>query len=409
VLSGNRNFEGRIHSQVRANYLMSPPLVVAYALAGTMEIDLLNEPLGHDPNGAPVFLRDVWPNDEEIERAVSGCVRPEMFVARYEKLFEGDATWTALGKSGGASFGWAPQSSYVREPPFVREMSKEVPSGVEDIRAARVLAVLGDSITTDHISPAGSIRADSPAGRYLVSLGVEPRDFNSYGSRRGNHEVMVRGTFANVRLRNRLAGGREGGFTTHLPSGEVMSIYDAAMRYRDEGTPLVILAGKEYGSGSSRDWAAKGPLLLGVRAVLAESFERIHRSNLVGMGILPLQLPASIDALGLDGHETFEIVGFAEALSRGFRDGRTVRVRARKLDSVIELDAVARIDTQEEAMQMLHGGILPYVVRRLLGAANRTDAPLVETAAILPVAEAAATNVDESSIESFPASDVPAY
>src|SRR5690606_6689047 len=288
VLSGNRNFEGRIHFEVRANYLASPPLVVAYAIAGRMDIDLYNEPLGTDKDGRSVFLRDIWPTEHEIQETIRTAVRSEMFHKQYSTVFDGDEDWNALPVPEGERYAWDPDSTYVKHPPYFVDMPLTPPE-VEDLSGLRVLALLGDSITTDHISPAGSILRDSPAGQYLLERGVEPRDFNSYGSRRGNHEVMMRGTFANVRLRNRLVPGREGGYTRHLPSGEEMTIYDAAMRYQQEGVPLVVIAGKEYGSGSSRDWAAKGPRLLGVRAVIAESYERIHRSNLIGMGILPLQ------------------------------------------------------------------------------------------------------------------------
>jgi aconitate hydratase len=310
VLSGNRNFEGRIHSEVRMNYLASPPLVVAYALAGRMDIDLYHEPLGKDPGGNPVYLKDVWPTGAEIQEAVTSAVQSGMFRANYSDIFAGDERWRSLEVPESDLYTWAADSTYIKEPPYFLDMWKE-PSPLQDILEARAIAVLGDSVTTDHISPAGSIDKDSPAGRYLIERGVQPGDFNSYGSRRGNHEVMVRGTFANVRLRNRLAPGTEGGFTTHYPSGEVMSMYEAAMRYQEEGVPLIVLAGKEYGSGSSRDWAAKGSRLLGIRAVIAESFERIHRSNLIGMGVLPLQFEEGQDAesLGLTGKEIFTIEG----------------------------------------------------------------------------------------------------
>jgi len=368
VLSGNRNFEGRVHSEVRANYLASPPLVVAYALAGRMDIDLYNEPLGTDPRGKAVFLRDIWPTQEEIREAVTRCVEPEMFTKVYSEAFEGDSRWNTLVVPAGELYGWNPASTYVQNPPYFDDMAAQ-PAPVTDFGGARVLAVLGDSITTDHISPAGSIKAASPAGKYLIAHGVQPQDFNSYGSRRGNHEVMMRGTFANVRLRNKLAPGTEGGVTRHLPDGEPMSIYDAAMKYKDEGVPLVILAGKEYGSGSSRDWAAKGPRLLGVRAVIAESYERIHRSNLVGMGVLPLQFGAGDSAatVGLTGEEVYDVEGLAEGIANGFAKGHEVTVHARRPDGVEKsFPATVRIDTPQEVLYYQHGGILQYVLRQLL-------------------------------------------
>jgi aconitate hydratase len=327
VLSGNRNFEGRINPDVRANYLASPPLVVAYAIAGTMDIDLYNEPLGTDPNGRSVFLKDIWPSQMEVNAVIQESVRSEHFTNQYASVFEGDERWKALPVPEGARFAWDPASTYVKEPPYFEEMGT-APDPVTDIVGARVLALVGDSITTDHISPAGSIAKDGPAARYLMENGVEPKDFNSYGSRRGNHEVMMRGTFANIRFRNRLTPDQEGGWTKHMPDGQVMSIYDAAMRYREEGTPLLVLAGKEYGTGSSRDWAAKGPALLGVRAAIAETYERIHRSNLVGMGILPLQFEdgESADTLGLTGEEVFSITGLTAAMEAG--SDRRVRVTA---------------------------------------------------------------------------------
>jgi aconitate hydratase len=367
VLSGNRNFEGRVHSEVRANYLASPPLVVAYALAGRMDIDLQREPLGHDAEGNAVYLRDIWPTQAEVREAVQRCVEADMFDKVYREVFGGDEHWTALEAPEGDLYRWQEESTYVKHPPYFEDMAPE-PGPVTDVRGARVLAVLGDSITTDHISPAGSIKADSPAGRYLLAHGVEVKDFNSYGSRRGNHEVMMRGTFANVRLRNRLAPGTEGGFTRHLPDGAPMTIYDAAMKYREEGVPLVILAGKEYGSGSSRDWAAKGPRLLGVRVVIADSYERIHRSNLVGMGILPLQFRPgeSAASLGLTGEEVFDVEGLARAVEAGFASGREITVRARDPGGERTFTAVVRIDTPQEVEYYRHAGILPYVLRQLL-------------------------------------------
>ena len=362
VLSGNRNFEGRIHPDVRLNYLASPPLVVAYALAGTMDLDLATEPLGTDSTGQPVYLRDLWPTPTEVSAAIEQAVTSEMFRSRYGSVFEGDDRWKDIDSSRGDTFSWDPRSTYVLKPPFFDRFSAEPPP-VTDIVGARVLAILGDSVTTDHISPAGSIRASSPAGVYLTEHGVEPSEFNSYGARRGNHEVMMRGTFANVRLRNLLAPGTEGGVTRLLPGGEQMSIYDAAMRYRAESTPLVVLAGREYGSGSSRDWAAKGPALLGVRAVIAESFERIHRSNLLGMGILPLQFTdgTSMASLGLTGEEIFDIAGL-DALRAGDVP-KEIAVRA----GALEFNARLRIDTPMEAEYFRHGGILAYVLRQLAG------------------------------------------
>jgi aconitate hydratase A / 2-methylisocitrate dehydratase len=363
VLSGNRNFEGRIQQQVRANYLASPPLVVAYALAGTMTLDLTTEPLGTDRSGTPVYLRDIWPAEREIQETMLRAVNASMFREQYADVFSGDNRWRSLGVPTGDRFAWEPESTYIRNPPFFDGLTLQ-PAPLADIVGARALAFLGDSITTDHISPAGSIKKDSPAGRYLMARGVQPADFNSYGARRGNHEVMMRGTFANVRLRNMLAPGTEGGWTTYQPGGDVMTIYDAAMRYKDAGVGLVVLAGKEYGSGSSRDWAAKGTLLLGVRAVIAEGFERIHRSNLVNMGVLPLVFPSGETAasVGLTGREEFEIRGIAG----GLKAGGPVVVRARG-EKTIEFQAVARIDTPEELVAFRHGGILPYVLRQLVG------------------------------------------
>src|SRR5213082_151123 len=345
VLSGNRNFEGRINPDVKMNYLASPPLVVAYALAGTMDIDMPNDPLGSRPDGTPVYLRDIWPAPADVAAVVRDAVAAEMFTRVYADVFEGDDRWRALPVPSGDTFAWDADSTYVRRPPYFEDMGDK-PAPVTDIHGARVLAMLGDSVTTDHISPAGAIKADSPAGRYLTEHGVQPADFNSYGSRRGNHEVMIRGTFANIRLRNQLAPGTEGGVTRHLPGGEEMTIYDAAMRYAEEGVPLVVLAGKEYGSGSSRDWAAKGTMLLGVRAVIAESYERIHRSNLIGMGVLPLQFPQgeSADSLGLTGPETFTIEGIT-----ALNSGTTPATVAVSTDTGKRLDAVVRIDTPGEA------------------------------------------------------------
>jgi aconitate hydratase len=370
VLSGNRNFEGRVHAEVRANYLASPPLVVAYALAGRMDIDLTTEPLGTDREGKPVYLNDIWPTQDEVRQAIERSVQAQTFARVYhdDRVFEGDERWQKLDVPRGALYGWEPISTYVKHPPYFEGMTTE-PEPLADLKGMRVLAVLGDSITTDHISPAGTIKVHGPAGRYLIEHGVQPADFNSYGSRRGNHEVMMRGTFANVRLRNKLALGTEGGVTRHLPDGAEMSIYDAAMKYREEGIPLVVLAGKEYGSGSSRDWAAKGPLLLGVRAVIAESYERIHRSNLVGMGVLPLQFGAgdSASSLGLTGEEVYDIEGLAELLAGGFASGRDVLVRARRPDGVERtFQATVRIDTPQEVQYYRHGGILQYVLRQLL-------------------------------------------
>ncbi|MFW6039444.1 MAG: aconitate hydratase AcnA, partial [Gemmatimonadota bacterium] len=364
VLSGNRNFEGRINPDTRANYLASPPLVVAYALAGRMDIDLYEEPLGTDRDGEPVYLRDLWPSQEEIRETIRSAVKTEQFESEYADVFRGDEQWRELPIPEGDRYAWDPESTYVRLPPFFEGMKAE-PQPLRDIEGARVLALVGDSVTTDHISPAGSIAKDSPAARYLEEHGVERRDFNSYGSRRGNHEVMMRGTFANVRLRNRLAPGTEGGWTRHLPDGEEMSIYDAAMRYREDGVPLILLAGAEYGTGSSRDWAAKGPALLGVRAVIAAGYERIHRSNLIGMGVLPLQFEHGKRAedYGLDGTEVYDLSGIAD----GLRPGGTVSVVARPADgNPITFDAHVRIDTAVELEYMRNGGILQTVLRQLL-------------------------------------------
>ena len=364
VLSGNRNFEGRIQSQVRANYLASPPLVVAYAIAGKMQCDLTSEPLGTGNDGQPVYLRDIWPTEREIQETMLEAVHREMFTSQYAHVFDGDQRWRSLSAPKGERFNWDPDSTYIRNPPFFEGLTLE-PTPPTDIHGARVLALLGDSVTTDHISPAGSIPSDSPAGKYLIAHGVQPRDFNSYGARRGNHEVMMRGTFANIRLRNQLAPGTEGGWTTLLPSEDVMTIYDASVAYRKAGVPLLVIAGKEYGSGSSRDWAAKGTLLLGVKAVIAESFERIHRSNLVNMGVLPLEFHAGqcASALRLSGKEQFDIVGMGATL----KPAGEVTVRAASADgSVKEFAAKVRIDTPEELSAYRNGGILPYVVRQLV-------------------------------------------
>jgi aconitate hydratase len=368
VLSGNRNFEGRVHAEVRANYLASPPLVVAYALAGTVDFDPYAEPLGTGSDGKPVFLKDLWPTRAEVQASIDKCIDASMFERVYGRVFDGDEEWKKLGVPSGDRYAWDPSSTYVKNPPYFEGMPRDA-APITDIRDARVLALLGDSITTDHISPAGSIKKNGPAGAYLIEHGVEVKDFNSYGSRRGNHEVMVRGTFANVRLRNLLAPGTEGGVTRYLgpgprEGGETMSIFDAAMRYAKAGVPLIVLAGKEYGSGSSRDWAAKGPKLLGVRAVIAESYERIHRSNLVGMGILPLEYEAgeSASTLGLTGEETYSIETLTDAIAK-----RRAIVRARLADGAVrEFAATVRIDTPQEREYYRHGGILPYVLRQLL-------------------------------------------
>jgi aconitate hydratase len=365
ILSGNRNFEGRINPLVRANYLASPPLVVAYAIAGTIDFDPETEPLGTDPQGRKVYLRDIWPTPAELETAL-GAVDTKLFREEYAKVTEGDAHWRAMPVPAGDLYAWDPASTYIKSPPFFEGMGR-TPGTLADVRGARALAVLGDSVTTDHISPAGSIAADGPAGKYLVAEGVAPKDFNSYGARRGNHEVMLRGTFANIRLKNLLVPGVEGGFTAHLPDGGQTTIYEAAMRYRTEGVPLVVIAGKEYGTGSSRDWAAKGTLLLGVRAVLAESFERIHRSNLVGMGVLPLEFLPGQDrtSLGLTGRERYDVEGIAAGLTPGKR----LRVRTTGDDGAVkEFEAVARVDTPDDVEYYRHGGLLPYVLRGLLEA-----------------------------------------
>jgi aconitate hydratase len=374
VLSGNRNFEGRINSEVRANYLMSPPLVVAFALAGRIDVDLRKDALGTGKDGKPVFLADVWPTRREVEDAISHSVTSDMFRNSYSAVYQGDDRWRSLAVPKGETYAWDPNSTYIRKAPYFDGM-KVQPSDVQEIRGARILAVLGDSVTTDHISPAGSIKKDSPAGKYLVEHGVKPVDFNSYGSRRGNHEVMVRGTFANVRLRNKMVPNLEGGFTRHLPDGAEMSIFDASEKYIAEGVPLVILAGKEYGSGSSRDWAAKGPRLLGVRVVIAESYERIHRSNLVGMGILPLQFVDGQNAqsLGLTGEEVLEIAGVRDAVEH-FTPGRKLTVRATASGKTKEFSALVRIDTPQEAQYYANGGILQFVLRQLLAGKGKPEA-----------------------------------
>ncbi|MEE8525152.1 MAG: aconitate hydratase AcnA [Thermoanaerobaculia bacterium] len=368
VLSGNRNFEGRISPDVRANYLASPPLVVAYAIAGRIDVDIQNEPLAFDPGGEPVFLRDLWPSREEIGATVRSALKPEMFESEYADVFRGTDEWRSLPTPEGATFAWEGDSTYVRLPPYFVDMPRE-PRPPEDIRGARVLALLGDSVTTDHISPAGAIQRDSPAGKYLVEHGVTAKDFNSYGSRRGNHQVMMRGTFANVRLRNRLVPEIEGGYTLHLPDGEPLSIYDAAMKYQAERVPLVVLAGKEYGTGSSRDWAAKGSLLLGVRSVVAVSFERIHRSNLIGMGVLPLEFQPgeTAESLGLDGRETYDVEGLSNLVGDRFEPGAELRATAHRDDGgSLEFRVRVRLDTPQEAHYYHHGGILQYVLRQLL-------------------------------------------
>jgi aconitate hydratase len=370
VLSGNRNFEGRINPEVRANYLASPPLVVAYALAGRIDVDLTREPVGIDKDGKPVMLAEIWPSTREVAEATEASVRSEMFQRSYADVYAGDERWRAMEVPRGDTYSWQ-DSTYVKEPPFFVDMPAR-PDPLKDIAGARVLALFGDSITTDHISPAGSIKERSPAGRYLIEKGVSPADFNSYGARRGNHEVMMRGTFANVRIKNRLVPDVEGGETVHFPDGARLSIFDAAMRYAQERVPLIVLAGKEYGTGSSRDWAAKGPKLLGVTAAIAESFERIHRSNLVGMGIVPLQFAEgqSASSLGLTGREIYEIAGLAKAVESGLAAGREVTVRARADDgSAIDFRATIRLDTPQEILYYKHGGILQYVLRQIAASA----------------------------------------
>ena len=372
VLSGNRNFEGRINSEVRANYLMSPPLVVAFALAGRIDVDLRKDPVGKGKDGKPVYLADIWPSQQEVEQAMASAITSEMFRKSYAEVYSGDERWRGLPVPQGETYAWESDSTYIRQAPYFDDMALK-PSAIEDITGARVLAVLGDSVTTDHISPAGSIKKDGPAGKYLIAHGVQPADFNSYGSRRGNHEVMVRGTFANVQLRNKMVN-TEGGFTRHLPDGAEMSIFDASEKYHAEKVPLVILAGKEYGAGSSRDWAAKGPRLLGVRAVIAENYERIHRSNLVGMGILPLQfLPGeNAETLKLNGDEVFEIAGIREVVEK-FSSGRKITVRV-KGGNTAEFQTIVRIDTPQEALYYANGGILQYVLRQLLAGKAQPEA-----------------------------------
>jgi aconitate hydratase len=364
VLSGNRNFEGRVNPLVKANYLASPPLVVAYALAGTTDIDLTSEPLGRDRQGQDVFLRDIWPARDEIQQTVAQAVDAGMFQARYGNAFQCNEMWNQIPVSESDLYSWDESSTYIQEPPFLADITPEV-APIRPLQGARVLALLGDSVTTDHISPAGSISKTSPAGQFLIAHGVVPSDFNSYGARRGNDRVMIRGTFANIRIRNQLIPGTEGGWTRHLPDGEKMAIYDAAMKYRDEGTPLVILAGAEYGTGSSRDWAAKGTFLLGVRAVIAASYERIHRSNLVGMGVLPLEFVAgqTWQSLGLTGEEVYDLMGLDDNL----QPRSTIRVRAQSANgSVKEFDARVRIDTPVEIDYYRNGGILQTVLRKLV-------------------------------------------
>ncbi len=347
---------------------MSPPLVVAYALAGHMDIDLNEEPLGHDPDGHPVFLKDIWPTHEEVQAVVQSAIESQMYRRSYGAVYQGDQRWSELAVPGGDRFAWQPDSTYIRRPSYFDGMAKEAPDAVAEIRSARAIAVLRDSVTTDHISPAGGIPADSPAGRYLLEQGVAADAFNSYGARRGNHEVMVRGTFANLRIRNQLVPGVEGGVTAHRPSGEILSMYDAARRYQAQGIPLIVLAGRDYGSGSSRDWAAKGPHLQGIRAVIAQSYERIHRSNLIGMGVLPLQFHAqdSVASLGLTGHEVFDIEGLAEWIAGDLPQRRELTVQARQADGNTQrFSTIVRIDTPQELLYYRHGGILQYVLRQL--------------------------------------------
>ena len=371
VLSGNRNFEGRINQDIKANYLMSPPLVVAYAIAGTMSLDLTKDPLGVGSDGQPVFLKDIWPTQKEIADTNAAAVRKELYIDNYEDVFKGDERWAAVEVGEGSRFGWKDESTYIKLPPYFEGMTAEAPASFKDLSGLRTLLLLGDSITTDHISPAGSIKMSSPAGSYLTSRGVPASMFNSYGSRRGHDEVMVRGTFANIRLKNGMAPGTEGGFTTYLPTGEVTSVYEASRQYIQSGTPLLVIAGKEYGSGSSRDWAAKGTFLLGIKAVLAESFERIHRSNLVGMGVLPLEFRGGETAasLGLTGQETFDLVGFADMAERAFFGGKKLTMKATAADGTVKEFVVrVRIDTPQELLYYKNGGILQFVLRQLLQA-----------------------------------------
>jgi aconitate hydratase len=364
VLSGNRNFEGRIHPLVRANYLASPPLVVAYALAGTFDIDMYNDPIGHNGQGEPVYLRDIWPSEEEVQQIIDSIITPEMYREKYDNVLAFNERWNEIQIAEDQIYNWDKDSTYIQSPPFFADFSQEVP-GIHPIKGARLLALLGDSVTTDHISPAGAIKPDSPAGKFLQEKGVKVRDFNSYGSRRGNHEVMMRGTFANIRIRNRLAPGTEGGVTTYLPTGEVMSIYDAAMKYKEEGIPLMIIGGKEYGTGSSRDWAAKGTLLLGVKAVIAESYERIHRTNLVCMGVLPLQFEEEMgaDTLGITGEETFDIPELTDRV----QPRQKIEVHAMRPDgSTFTFKCTVRLDTDVEIDYYKNGGILQLVLRKLI-------------------------------------------
>jgi aconitate hydratase len=370
VLSGNRNFEGRINQDIKANYLMSPPLVVAYALAGNINVDLTKDPLGSDKDGNPVYLKDIWPTQAEISEVMMKAVRRDLFTENYADVFKGDERWAEINAEGSDTFGWNDDSTYIKNPPYFEGMAKEAPASVPDLKGLRALAKLGDSITTDHISPAGSIKLNSPAGTYLTQHGVKPQMFNSYGSRRGNHEVMVRGTFANIRLRNQLAPGTEGGFTTYFPTGEVTTIYDASIQYQNEGTPLLVIAGKEYGSGSSRDWAAKGTFMLGIKAVLAQSFERIHRSNLIGMGVLPLEfMPGeNADSLGLAGDETFDLEGVSDGVASTWAEGKELTMKATKNGETKAFRVRVRIDTPQENLYYLNGGILQYVLRQLIAA-----------------------------------------
>lgn len=369
VLSGNRNFEGRIGPDIKANYLMSPPLVVAYALAGTVNIDLYKDALGNDRDGNPVFLKDIWPNQAEVAEAVAGAVSTNLFNKHYADVFKGDEKWQAIDVTGDSRFSWDDSSTYIKNPPYFDGMPAAAPTVVKDLHGLKVLALLGDSVTTDHISPAGSIKANTPGGQFLISRGVDPKMFNSYGSRRGNDDVMVRGTFANIRLRNQLAPGTEGGYTTYLPTGDVEFIYDAAMKYKVSGTPLLVIAGKEYGTGSSRDWAAKGTFMLGIKAVLAESFERIHRSNLVGMGVLPLEFVDGQNAasLGLTGRESYDLQKLSQAVANDFKDGKILELNATSEDgSTKTIKVKVRIDTPQEVQYYVNGGILQYVLRQLL-------------------------------------------